>query len=116
MCERLSDEEKGAARSLVAKGRARVGPEPTEQELWAYHLGEMSTREEDRFAERLAHYPEAAKWLARLTEGEPGNGAAGGDGAATPLEVTAEDTEAAWERWLRDRGGEVGKGRRKRSD
>jgi|GEM_PF-6451243 len=92
MCERLTDEEKGAARSLVAEGRGRVGPEPTERELWAYHLGEMSPREEDDFAERLAHYPEAAKWLARIADGEPVGGAA--------REVSAEEMEAAWERWL----------------
>lgn len=63
-----------AVRSLIEEGRGRVGPEPTEEELWAYHRGDLSAEEADRFEERLAHYPDSVRLLAAFTGEEPAPG------------------------------------------
>lgn len=79
-----------AVRSLIQEGRGRVGPEPTEEELLAYHRGDLSAEEADRFEERLAHYPDAVRLLATFTaeeEPEPGD----------PDYLSEEEKTTAWE-------------------
>jgi len=83
------DELEEAVQSVIEKGRRWVGPEPSEEELLAYHRRELSPSEMDRFEERLAHYPDAARLLAAFTtdaEPKPGD----------PDHVSDEGQATAW--------------------
>jgi hypothetical protein len=82
--------------AMVERGRSQVGPEPEVEELLAYHRGELSEEEADRFRERLAHYPNAAQLLAAFTaEEEPRPG--------DPDHLSEKDGAALWaglQEWL----------------
>jgi|GEM_PF-1805542 len=95
MMTETREELEEAVRSMIEEGRTGVGPEPSEEELLAYHRRELSPSETDRFEERLAHYPDAARLLAAFTsETEPNPG--------DPDHVTDDREAEAW-RKLKER-------------
>lgn len=85
------NEFEAAARLLIEEGRRRVGPEPSVEELAAYQRGDLSPEAEERFRERLAHYPDAVRVLEALAvedyAGAPGD----------PHYLSDEALERSWE-------------------
>jgi hypothetical protein len=104
------DEVAAAVRAMIEEGRSEVGPEPTTEELLAYHHGELPPDEVDRMEERLANYPEAARLLAAFT----GEGAQPEDSDF----VSDDEVETAWRSFRtrvdRDEGRVPGPRREKR--